>query len=254
MPFLSLKNCKLEYEWHGPGPSHSKTLVFLHGGLGSLAAWQDYPAQIAKATGLGALVYSRIGYGNSDPALLPRNISFMHEEAHIYLPNILQALEVRNAVLIGHSDGGSIAIIYCGTGGSSVQIDGLILEAPHVFVENITIESISESVRRYEAGELKNRLSKYHRDVDHTFFGWSEVWLNPKFRSWNIEEFLPRITIPSLVMQGEDDEFGTLAHVESIRKKSGGPVTTKIFPECGHRPHKRYPDQTMQAIVNFLCL
>jgi pimeloyl-ACP methyl ester carboxylesterase len=253
MPLFNLDDCKLEYEWHGPDPSSAGTLVFLHGGLGSLAAWKDYPAQVAKATGLGALAYSRIGYGNSDPAPLPRKVSFMHEEALIYLPKVLQAFNIREATFIGHSDGGSIAIIYCGSEASSVPIGGLILEAPHVFVEDVTIQSISESVKEYQTGGLKNRLSQYHRDVDHTFLGWSAVWLDPEFRTWNIEGFLPQVKTRILVIQGEDDAFGSLAHVESIQKQSGGPVTTKIFPDCGHRPHRRYPNQTLQAIVNFLC-
>jgi len=243
----------LEYEWHGPDSSHATTLVFLHGGLGSLAAWGDYPARVAEATRCGAFVYSRVGYGSSDPAPLPRSISFMHDEALLFLPKILTLFQIQNAVLFGHSDGGSIAIIHTGSGTSPTHIRGLVLEAPHVFVEDITINSIAKGVENYDQ-DLKARLAKYHGNVDNTFGGWSRVWLDPKFRSWNIEEYLPRITVPSLVIQGEDDGFGTLAQVESIKGKSGGRVSTKIFSDCGHRPHRRYPDQTLQASVDFLSM
>jgi pimeloyl-ACP methyl ester carboxylesterase len=168
------------------------------------------------------------------------------------LPYVLSAFDLRNPVLIGHSDGASIAIIHCGSF-PGTQIRALILEAPHVFVEKETIDSIQQTLREYESGDVRSKLAKYQDHVDHTFNSWVRVWLDPAFRNWNIEEFLPRIQIPSLVIQGEKDEFGTIAQVESIRQKSGGPVTTKVLPDCGHRPHRRYPEESIQAIMDFLC-
>ena len=251
MPFLEILDCSLEFEWHGHSPADAPTLVFLHEGLGSVAMWKDFPARVAAATGYGALIYSRAGYGASDPIVLPRPVRFMHDEAVRTLPLVLDALQIRHAILIGHSDGGSIALIYAGSQ-SDPRIRALVLEAPHVFVEDITVESIEAARKSYEAGDLKLRLARYHGNVDNAFWGWNQVWLNPEFRSWNIEEYLPKIHLPVLVIQGEQDEFGTLRQVEAIESGCAGPVQKLILSNCGHSPHRDQPKTVLQTIADFL--
>lgn len=244
---------QLEYVWHGPPPADAPTLVFLHEGLGCVSLWRDFPARVAEATGCGALVYSRAGYGESQEITLPRPVSFMHDEALITLPEVLIATGVREAVLVGHSDGGSIALIHAGSAKPEAQVRGLVLEAPHVFVENVSVESIARAAENYERGDLRRGLERYHgENVDCAFWGWNKVWLDPQFRSWNIEEYLPRIKTPVLVVQGEDDEYGTLRQVEAIERGCTGPVESVILPQCGHSPHRDQPERTLEAIVAFV--
>lgn len=249
---LRIGELQLEYTWHGPLPDQAPTLVFLHEGLGCVSMWRDFPAQVAEATGCGALVYSRAGYGDSDPISLPRPIHFMHDEALVTLPKVLAATGVREAILVGHSDGGSIALIYAGSGKAETVL-GLVLEAPHVFVEDISIESITKAAEMYESGELKRRLARHHgENVDCAFWGWNKVWLDPAFRLWNIEECLPKIRSPILVIQGEDDDYGTLKQVEAIRNGCRCPVQSLILPSCGHSPHRDQPKYTLEAITSFV--
>lgn len=247
---------RLEYVWHGPPPDSAPVLVFLHEGLGSAAMWRDFPQRVAETTGCGALVYSRAGYGNSDPVQLPRPARFMHDEALITLPKVLEAMEIREAILVGHSDGGSIALIYAGAIASKALL-GLMLEAPHVFVEDLCISSINALEEDYRVGELRRGLERYHGDrVDDTFNGWKEVWLNPEFRSWNIEEYLPGIRVPMLLIQGRDDKYGTLDQVRAIERGSGGAVQTVILENCGHDPHAEQPERAlaeMTAFISRLC-
>jgi pimeloyl-ACP methyl ester carboxylesterase len=243
---------RLEFEWIGPKPSATPTLVFLHEGLGCVAMWKGFPAAVAAATGCGALVFSRAGYGGSDAIALPRPTRYMHDEATSVLPEILDATEVRDAILVGHSDGASIALIHAGSE-AAARVRGLVLEAPHVFVEEASVSSITEAKKAYEAGSLRARLERYHgRNTDCAFRGWNDVWLSHDFRAWNIEEFLPRVRVPALVVQGEDDEYGTIAQVESIAAKSGGPVERAILAACGHSPHRDRPGETVAAIAAFV--
>ncbi|MDQ3819851.1 MAG: alpha/beta hydrolase [Acidobacteriota bacterium] len=242
----------LEYEWHGPTPREAPTIVFLHEGLGSVSAWRDFPARLAEATGCGALVYSRAGYGNSDPVELPRPLSFMHTEALVTLPQVLDSADVREAMLLGHSDGGSIALIYAG-GVKDARLRGLVLEAPHVFVEDLSIESIKRAAEQYESGRLKQALVRHHgSNVECAFWGWNRVWLEPGFRSWNIEEYLRGIGVPVLVIQGDEDEYGTLRQVEAIERGCRGHVESVILPRCGHSPHRDQPGRTLEAITSFV--
>ncbi len=243
---------ELEYVWHGPPPADAPTLVFLHEGLGCVSMWRDFPQRVAEATGCGALVYSRAGYGESDRISLPRPVFFMHGEALITLPEVIDATGVREAVLVGHSDGGSIALIHAGSE-KAQQVRGLVLEAPHVFVEDISVESIARAAQNYEHGDLRRGLMRYHgENVDCAFWGWNKVWLDPQFRLWNIEEYLPRITRPVLVIQGEDDEYGTLRQVEAIERGCRGDVESLILARCGHSPHRDQPERTLEAIVSFV--
>jgi pimeloyl-ACP methyl ester carboxylesterase len=242
---LTVRGKKIEAEHIGPagGP----TLVFLHEGLGSLGLWRDFPRRLAEATGLGALVYSRAGYGASDPAPMPRPVRYMHDEAGL-LPEILAAAGVTDPILVGHSDGASISVILAGSGGKA---RALILEAPHVFTEEMGLRSIEKAREAFERGDLRRRLEKHHRDVEAAFWGWNRPWLDPAFRAWNLEEFLPRISVPILVVQGEDDEYGTARQVDAIRKGARD-VEVLLLAACGHSPHRDQPEATQQGMEEFI--
>lgn len=248
---ITVDGTALEYAWHGPGPAQAPTLVFLHEGLGCVSMWKAVPAQLAAATGYGAFVYTRRGYAGSDPCPLPRPVSYMHPEALEILPRVLAAAGVRECILIGHSDGGSIAIIHLG-GNPAPQIRGAVTLGAHVFVEDITVASIAEARDRYLEGPLRESLLKYHGDhTDAVFWGWNDIWLDPAFKHWNIEEYLPRIQVPMLVMQGVDDPYGTPAQVQAIARGSGAAVETLMIPDCRHWPHLEQADTTLPAIADF---
>lgn len=243
---------RLESRWVGPGPSEAPTLVFLHEGLGSVSLWRDFPDRLAAATGCGALVYSRAGYGASDPMELPRPVGYMHHEAISVLPEVLARAEIVNAILVGHSDGGSIALIHAAAYPES-PVRALVLEAPHVFVEEISVRSIAEAAEAFRTTDLPGRLARHHGDnLEVAFWGWNRVWLDPEFRRWNVEESLPRVRVPALVIQGREDPYGTLAQVESIRRRSGGPVETLVLDECGHSPHRDHPEAVLEAMAGFV--
>ena len=188
-------------------------LVFLHEGLGSVSHWKDFPQRVADATGSPVTVYSRYGCGSSALLAEPRTVRYMHDEALHSLPDLLAQLHIDNPILIGHSDGGSIALIYAG---AHDRVRGLVLLAPHVFVEDLSVASIAQARTSFETTNLPEKLARHHRDAALTFWGWNDIWLHPDFRSWNIEEYLPRISCPILVIQGLDDEYGTKAQVQAI--------------------------------------
>jgi pimeloyl-ACP methyl ester carboxylesterase len=245
---LTAAGRRLEAGWIGPGPAEAPTLVFLHDGLGAAGSWRGFAPDLAAALGCGALVYSRAGYGASDPAPLPRPVELMHDEALVTLPEILDQLEIRKAVLVGHSDGGSIALIHAAAWHDRVL--ALALEAPHVFVEPLTVASIAALSGN---DDLKRRLERLHGSrTDETIQGWTDVWLRPEFRAWNLEALLPSVTCPVLVIQGEDDEFGTVRQVETIRTGVRGPVETHILTACGHSPHHQRKDETLALMIGFL--
>lgn len=231
-------------------PSGKKpTIVMLHEGLGSVSMWKDFPRQLAKSTGCGVLVYSRYGHGKSERLAEKRSMDFMHREAQVVLPEVLERCEIEAPILLGHSDGGSISIIYAAT--ALQKPAALMLEAPHVFVEDLSVRSISKIRAAYETTELRQKLARYHDHVDETFWGWNDIWLDPRFRSWNIEVHLNAIRCPVLVIQGENDEYGTLAQVEAI--KACLPSTeTLVLSECGHSPHRDQPARTLAAISRFV--
>jgi pimeloyl-ACP methyl ester carboxylesterase len=260
MVTVVVDGARLEYAWHGPKPSDAPTLVFLHEGLGSAAMWRDVPRELAARTGWGALVYSRRGYGGSDAAALPRPLRYMHDEATVTLPAVLDALGVRDFVLVGHSDGASIAIVYAGTRRTqrAPRLRGLALLAPHVFCEDVSVASIRVARQEYERGDLRAKLERWHgANVDGAFFGWNDAWLAPEFRAWNLEEYLPRIGVPVLLVQGEDDRYGTLRQLDAIEAGiRGAPRSASIerlvLPSCGHAPHKDQPEATLAAIATFV--
>jgi pimeloyl-ACP methyl ester carboxylesterase len=233
-----------------PGREDQAPLVFLHEGLGCVALWRSFPQRLASATGRRAIVYSRAGYGSSDPATLPRPVRYMHDEALDVLPAVLDALDVTCPVLVGHSDGGSIALIHAG--GSGRAVGGLVLLAPHVFVEPRTLDGIRAARRAYLEGDLAARLGRYHAHPDNAFWGWNDVWLSPQFVDWNIEAYLPAVSAPALVVQGVDDPYGSLAQVDAIARGSGAPVRAHVLDRCGHSPHLEHPDETARAVLSWL--
>jgi pimeloyl-ACP methyl ester carboxylesterase len=225
-------------------------LIFLHEGLGSAAAWRDFPARLAAETGARAIIYSRLGYGKSDPVKLPRWPDYMHRAALEELPALRQALGIANPILIGHSDGGSIALIHAGAGRWPVR--ALILEAPHVFVEDISIAGIEAAKRAYDAGELKPRLARVHDHVESMFRGWNDIWLSHAFRNWNIESSLPTISCPVLAIQGANDQYGTLAQIAAIQRGVGGRFEKLVLANCGHAPHRDQEAPTREAMAGFI--
>lgn len=249
MPFLTAAGHRLEYE-QLPGKPGAPTLVLLHEGLGSVALWRDFPATLAQATGCPLVVYSRYGYGRSDPIAAPHGVRYMHDEALIALPELRQALGLEDVVLVGHSDGASIAIIHAGSGQWPVR--GVILEAPHVFVEEVSIKSIAEARDLYETSELRQRLMRYHADVDSAFRGWNDAWLSPEFRAWNIAEYLPGIACPVLAIQGAGDEYGTLAQIEAIERGVAGRFAKLVLERCKHTPHRDQEAVVLTAMAEFI--
>jgi pimeloyl-ACP methyl ester carboxylesterase len=246
--FVSVRGRSLEYR-RIAAAADSPTLVFLHEGLGSISQWRDFPARIVAGTGLPAIVYARYGHGQSDVAHQPRGVDFMQREAQESLPELLLQLGIARPILIGHSDGASIALIYAGSG---LPLQALVAMAPHVFVEDISIDSIAAARRAFETTDLPRRLSRHHVDASKTFYGWNDVWLAPEFRAWNIEGFLPAIRCPLLAIQGYDDEYGTMAQIDAIAHQAGGPVELLKLEQCAHSPHRDQPEIVAKAITEFV--
>jgi pimeloyl-ACP methyl ester carboxylesterase len=243
---------RVEVVTFGAVADSSATMVFLHEGLGSAKQWRDFPARVGKGAGLPAMAYSRLGYGGSAAATLPRPLDYMQEEAKVFLPALLDELVgAEPVILVGHSDGGSIALVHAALDGGR-RVRGLVLEAPHVFVEDVSVASIARAREAFETGDLREKLAKHHGDnVDVAFRGWNDAWLDPEFRAWNLEEYLPRIEVPALVIQGEDDPYGTRAQVDAIARQVRGPVEVLLLPRCGHSPHRDQPDATEAAMIAF---
>ena len=249
MAFATVQGQRLEIERIAAARAGAPTLVFLHEGLGSITQWRDTPEAIARATGHAALVYARQGYGRSAPIARPRPLSYMHDEA-ARLPRVLAAAGIADAILVGHSDGASIAIIAAGSG--AVAPRALVLIAPHVFVEDISVASIARAAEAYRAGPLRDALARHHADVDGAFWGWNRAWLDPAFRAWNLERFLPHVTVPVLIVQGAADEYGTLAQVDAIASQVGGPVETLVVAGAGHSPHRTHAAEVHARIAAFV--
>ncbi|ARP90127.1 alpha/beta hydrolase [Bordetella genomosp. 9] len=246
---------RLEYQWIARERADAPLLVFLHEGLGSLSMWKDWPARVCEAAGCRGLLYSRPGYGRSTPRPAGEKwpVGFMHTQAHAVLPALFQALHLDarrdRPILFGHSDGGSIALLYAARYPDAVA--GVIAAAPHVFVEDITVRNIQAARRAYLDTDLRDKLGRYHDDPDSAFWGWNDIWLDPAFRGWNIEAVLADIVCPVLALQGEDDEYGTLAQVESIARRAPH-ASMRVLPDCGHSPHRDQPQAVIDAIKEFL--
>jgi pimeloyl-ACP methyl ester carboxylesterase len=244
MPHVDLDGRAVEYDFVRGGAAGSPVMVFLHEGLGSLALWKDFPHKMAAASGCGALVYSRYGYGTSAPLLRPREPSFMHEEALSLLPRLLDRLDIEDPILFGHSDGASIALIHAASGARAVR--SLILMAPHVMVEDMCIRSIAAARQTFETTDLRRRLARYHADPDAAFWGWCNIWLDPRFRDWNIENEVKQVHCPVLAIQGFDDEYGTMQQIDRIAELATDVELLKL-QACGHSPHRDQPDAVIAA-------
>ncbi|PCH45998.1 MAG: alpha/beta hydrolase [Hyphomicrobiales bacterium] len=248
--FLQIGSSSLEYACYGAHPNEATTIVMLHEGLGCVALWRDFPKLLAKATGHGVFVYSRAAYGKSDACDLPRPLDYMTGEAMDVLPVVLNEIGLQKIILLGHSDGATIAAIYAGMGGD-MRVRGVILMAPHFFTEELGLKSIAEAKVSYETGDLREKLTKYHGDVDCAFKGWNDVWLDPKFKSWDVTDVIDYLRIPVLAIQGRDDEYGTLAQIEEIENRIYSPVDVEIFDDCGHGPHLDQIEKTLATIEDF---
>jgi pimeloyl-ACP methyl ester carboxylesterase len=249
--FLEIGAMRLEYRMVGPRPDVAPTLVLLHEGLGSVAVWGDFAEQLSAATGLGVLAYSRQGYGQSSKAILPRPISFMADEARDVLPKVLDAIGFRSGFLIGHSDGGSIAAIYAG----SVQdhrVLGLVLIAAHFFTEEMGLAEIRRAKESFERGDLRQKLARAHADPDGAFWNWCRPWLDPEFRDWDMSAELAHIRVPILIVQGEQDQYGTVRQIEFVREECYCPVEVALLPNTRHAPHRESPEATLRAIIDFV--
>jgi len=249
--FLDIDSQHLEYRLIGPRPNEAPTLVLLHEGLGCVGLWNNFPAKLQKATGCGVFVYSRAGYGQSSPVKLPRPLTYMHDEARDTLPQLLEAIGFKHGLLIGHSDGASIAAIYAGSH-EDHRIGGLVLIAPHFFTEDPGIKSIEEAREAYDTGDLRQRLARWHADVDNAFRGWNGAWLDPDFRKWDITEFLGYIRVPILIVQGEDDQYGTIKQIECASQECYCPVEVALLPGARHSPQRDAPEATLKAVSEFV--
>ncbi len=251
MKFVEVRGTRLEYvRLASAHPREgAPAIVFLHEGLGSVAMWRDFPQRVADATGCEAVVFSRAGYGRSDPARLPRSVRYMHDEGLEVLPAFLAALGLERPILFGHSDGGSIALICAG--GTATPLSGLVLMAPHVMVEDLSVASIAQAKIAWQTTDLPVRLGKHHADVEAAFRGWNDIWLHPDFRAWNIEEYLPAIACPVLAIQGEDDEYGTMAQIDRIAAQARDVDLVKLA-DCRHSPHKDQPEAVLEVVGAFV--
>ena len=249
--FLSIGPHSLEYRMLGPRPERAPTIVMLHEGLGCAGLWGDFPDKLQRATGTGVFVYSRAGYGQSSPVALPRPLTYMHDEASDVLPALLDVIGFRRGILLGHSDGASIAAIYAGTH-QDHRLGALVLIAPHFFTEDSGIASIVEAKTAYETTDLKQKLARWHKDPDNAFYGWNGAWLDPDFREWDITEQLTYIRVPMLIVQGKDDQYGTVKQIEAAERECYCPVEVALLADARHSPQREQPEATFRVITDFV--
>jgi len=249
--FLDIGTQRLEYRMIGPKADAAPTIVMLHEGLGSVGLWGDFPDRLQAATGCGVFAYSRAGYGQSSLVALPRPLTYMHDEARETLPRVLDAIGFQRGLLLGHSDGASIAAIYAGSH-QDHRVNGLVLIAPHFFTEDSGIASIVEVKKAYETTDLRAKLSRWHADADNAFKGWNGVWLDPAFRAWDITGQLAYIRVPILIVQGEDDQYGTIKQFETAQNECYCPVEVALLPRAKHSPQREAPDVTLKVISEFI--
>ncbi|MDL2330022.1 alpha/beta hydrolase [Desulfosarcina sp. OttesenSCG-928-A07] len=255
-PHLPGGGGRLEAVWIGPKPESAPSLVLLHEGLGCIGLWRDFPEKLAAVTGCGVLVFSRLGYGGSDPCELPRPVHFMHDEGLYVLPEVIRQTGINDHVLIGHSDGGSIALIHAG-GAAAAGLKGVITLAAHVFCEDICLRSIADARQRYLEQDLKTRLAVYHgANTDCAFWGWNDVWRHPEFVNWNIESYLPDIAVPVLAIQGQNDAYGTMAQLDAIGRNAGQKTGIRAsvhgLEACGHAPHLEKKQEVLSLVGDFI--
>ena len=248
---LDISGISLEYAAWGKAPDAAPVIVMLHEGLGCVELWRDFPQRLAAATGLGVFAYSRAGYGHSDTITLPRPLDYLTREVLDTLPHVLDKAGIRCCILLGHSDGATISAIYAGSVRDE-RLRGLVLIAPHFFTEKISLDGIEQARDAYNKGKLKAGLEKFHRDAGAAFRGWSEAWLDPGFRSWDVTGVLDRLNVPVLAIQGIADQYGTLAQIDVIKQRSPAPVELFIPLDCKHAPHLEQPELTLEAVSGFI--
>jgi pimeloyl-ACP methyl ester carboxylesterase len=248
--FLDLDGMRLEYRMIGPRPADGPTIVMLHEGLGCVGLWNTFPDKLQAATGAGVFVYSRVSYGQSSPVRLPRPLTFMHDEAKVVLPHVLDAIGFRRGLLFGHSDGASIATIYAGSA-QDHRVRGLILIAPHFFTEDMGIAAIARAKEAYETTDLRTKLARWHVDVDNAFRGWNDAWLDPDFRQWEITTELAYIRVPILIVQGANDQYGTIKQIETAERECYCPVEVALMPGVAHAPHREAPEALLKITSEF---
>jgi pimeloyl-ACP methyl ester carboxylesterase len=251
MHSITINTRKLECRAWGGIPAERPTIVLLHEGLGSVGLWRSFPEDLAERTGCCVFAYSRAGYGRSDPAELPRPLDYMQREAVDVLPGVLDAIGFTSGMLLGHSDGASIAAIHAGSF-NDARVHGIGLIAPHFFTEPEGLAAIAEAKALYDRGDLRDRLARYHADVDNAFRGWNDAWLDPGFTSWNIEAFIGAIRSPILAIQGRDDQYGTLRQMDALAKGAHAPLDVQILDNCKHSPHLEQPERTLAIVSDFL--
>jgi pimeloyl-ACP methyl ester carboxylesterase len=248
---ILLAEGRLETGWWGPGPDVAPTIALLHEGLGSLALWRDFPARLAEVTGCGVFAFSRFGYGGSDPVPLPRPLDYMQREAREVLPRVLDVIGLRRGVLLGHSDGASIAAVHAGSL-QDFRVQGLVLLAPHFFAEPAGLAAIAEAKRRYDEGELRARLARHHRDVEAAFRGWNDAWLDPRFPdAFDLLPDVIHIRVPVLAIQGDADPYGTVEQVRLLERDAYCPVEVLLLPGVGHAPQVETPEAVLEATRDF---
>ena len=249
--FVQINGKQLEYACYGPVPDEAPTIILLHEGLGCCRLWRDFPQQLAEATGLGVFVYSRAGYGKSDGVELPRPLDYMTREALDVLPGLIEKTGTRQCILLGHSDGATIAAIYAGSLFDS-RLCGLVLMAPHFFTEPMGLASIRNARDAYQTEGLKEKLAKYHKDPEVAFRGWNDSWLHPEFEDWDVSDVIEYIRIPILAVQGAQDQYGTLAQIEVLDERGYAPVDKLVLEDCKHSP---FLDQTQKLLdqVSIFC-
>ena len=248
MSFLSVGGKRLEMlQW---GPETGPVVVLLHEGLGCVGLWRDFPSALADATGCAVMAYSRAGYGQSDPADLPRPVDYMTREAVDTLPGVLATLGDRPVILMGHSDGATIAAEYAGRV-ADARLRGIILMAPHFFTEPLGLAEIARAREAFDAGGLADKMARWHRDPVATFRGWNDGWLNPDFADWNVADVIDRWAVPALVIQGRQDQYGTLAQVTVCADRSSLPVELLVLDACRHAPQQDQPLAVLAAVARF---
>ena len=248
---IAIDGVELETRWIGAAADQAPTIVMLHEGLGSVGLWHGFPEALAARTGYGVFLYSRAGYGTSDPVSLPRPKSYLHDEARAVLPRVLDEVGFERGLLLGHSDGASIATIYAGSH-QDFRVHGLVLIAPHFFVEDVTIASIAAAKVEYDDGDLRAKLAKHHTHVDCAFRGWNDAWLAPGFRSWDIRETIGYIRVPILIVQGSRDPYGTAAQLRAAEDEAYCPVEIRVIDGAEHAPHLERPEETLEAVGSFI--
>ncbi|MBW0121295.1 alpha/beta fold hydrolase [Pseudonocardia oceani] len=246
LPTVAVPGGRVEFD-DVPGSPSLAPLLFLHEGLGSVALWRGWHRRVAQATGRRTVAWSRLGHGWSDPPPAPREVGFMHEEAAVVVPALREALGLADPVLVGHSDGASIALLHA----ASAPVGGLVVLAPHVFTEAFGLVGVRAARDAFDGGDLRTRMARRHRDPDVAFRNWNDVWLSDAFREWDLRPALPGITCPVLAVQGTTDPYGTLAHVEAVRDLATGPVELLVL-DCAHAPHLEAPEATTDAVLRYL--